>query len=273
MPELLKRGDTGEDVKLLQRTLKQQGWFFDGDPRGNFGPLTEDAVLDFQHAHLNEEGDWLEVDGVVGKETLWALDNPSGDAQRSFIEASLPGGLADVRRHQLEIALNYWKKGVHEIPDGSNHGDGVEDFIKGYGSVAWCMLFVSHCDMQANGGWAIGRREAGTYRAWKAASTRGIFFPKDVYEPIPGDWFLMQYRRPDGSYKGTGHVGFVLRVSEDGSEFQTVEGNCGNRVAVKTRKISRATLIGFVNRWGNDGDCDYERGLCPRMSETASGTR
>lgn len=270
---LLQRGDKGDDVRKVQELLKKQGWFFDGEPRGNFGPLTEHAVLDFQHAHLNEEGEWLEADGVVGDETMWALLNPSGDAQRSFIEASLPAGLCDVRKRQLEVALSYWQEGVHEIPDGSNHGDGVDQFITGYGSVPWCMLFVSHCDQEANGSWAIKRREAGTYRAWKKSSELGIYFPKDVYEPMPGDWFLMQYRRSDGSYKGTGHVGFVLRVSEDGLSFQTVEGNCGNRVAVKTRKISQATLIGFVNRWGVKGECDYERGLCPRMSEEATGTR
>lgn len=271
--ELLERGMSGDDVREIQSLLKRQGWYFDGEPRGNFGPLTEDAVIDFQQTHLGNDGEWLEVDGIVGPQTLWAINNPSGDAQRSFIDASIPDGLSDIRDKQLEAALGYWRRGVHEVPDGSNQGDGVDQFITGYGPVPWCMLFVSHCDLQTNGGWALGRREAGTYNAWKKSTDLGIYFAKDVYTPVPGDWFLMQYRRDDGSFKGTGHVGFVLRVSKDGLSFQTVEGNAGNRVAVKTRYISQRTLIGFVNRWKGEDDLDYERGLCPRMNQSVSGTR
>lgn len=268
---LLKKGDSGEDVRRAQKLLKKQGWFFDGDPRGNFGPLTEEAVIDFQHAHLDADGEWLGVDGEIGDKTWWALMNPSGDAQRSLVDASLPGGLPEDRARQLEVALNYWSEGVHEVPDGSNQGDGVDQFIKGYGPVPWCMLFVSHCDAEANEGWALGRREAGTHRAWKKATELGIYFPKEEVEPEPGDWFLMQYRRADGSFKGKGHVGFILRVSKDGLTFQTIEANAGNRVAVKTRRVSQGTLIGYVKRFGSAGD--YERGLCPRMSESVSGTR
>ena len=92
---LLKKGMKGDDVREVHKLLKKNGWFFDGDPRGNFGPLTEEAVIDFQHCHLDEKGDWLEVDGIVGPVTLWALKNPSGQSQRSFIEATVPKGIVE----------------------------------------------------------------------------------------------------------------------------------------------------------------------------------
>lgn len=269
---IIKYGDKGDEVRDVQRKLRRQGFFFDGDPQGNFGPLTLSGVVDFQFCHLGPDGDWLEADGIVGPNTMWALDNPSGNGQRSWIDATIPGGLTLSRKIQLETALKYWRLNVHEIPDGSNHGDGVDQFITGYGSVAWCMLFVSQCDIEANGYWTLGKREASTYRAWQEAKARNIYYDKREYEPIPGDWFLMQYRDKNGNLKGTGHVGFVLRVSEDGLIFQTVEGNAGNRVKVGERKLSQSSLIGFVNIWGQAGDCAFERGLSPRFKSNVTRT-
>lgn len=56
----LKKGDKGDNVKLLQKAL---GITIDGD----FGTNTEEAVKAFQKSHL------LNVDGVVGPITLKAL--------------------------------------------------------------------------------------------------------------------------------------------------------------------------------------------------------
>ena len=265
---LLQYGDKGDEVKILQRKLKDQGWFFDGDVRGNFLEMTENAVRDFQLTHLDSSGKWLEVDGIVGDLTWWALNNPSGDSQRSLIDATIPFGLTPERKNQLEVAMKYWRLNVHEVPDVSNQGDGVDQFIAGYGAVPWCMLFVSQCDLEANKSWAIGRREAGTYRAWKRSEELGIFHYKENYNPVPGDIFLMQYKGRNGVYNGTGHVGFVLRVSEDRSVFQTVEGNAGNRVKVGERSIDQSSLIGYINGWGDKGHCDFETGLSPRFSKS-----
>lgn len=56
MRSLLKRGDIGEDVKLLQKALGLKG-------DGNFGPKTEGAVKNFQGSH------GLVIDGLVGPTT------------------------------------------------------------------------------------------------------------------------------------------------------------------------------------------------------------
>jgi hypothetical protein len=63
----LKKGDTGDAVKALQRVLLKVGnGTFAAD--GDFGTVTEQAVKDFQLAH------GLTVDGVVGAKTAAALN-------------------------------------------------------------------------------------------------------------------------------------------------------------------------------------------------------
>lgn len=62
----VRSGATGNDVRELQRALKEKGF----DPQGTdgrFGPNTRKAVVAFQRAN------GLEPDGVVGKNTLAAL--------------------------------------------------------------------------------------------------------------------------------------------------------------------------------------------------------
>jgi Putative peptidoglycan binding domain len=58
----IRKGDYGSDVRLVQECLNAEP--IDGD----FGPITEDAVEEFQVEHR------LSVDGVVGPQTWGALD-------------------------------------------------------------------------------------------------------------------------------------------------------------------------------------------------------
>lgn len=67
-PVLLKVGDQGEAVRVLQELLKAQG-LFTCIPDGNFGPHTEEGVRFFQ----NRAG--LTVDAVVGSDTWEALND------------------------------------------------------------------------------------------------------------------------------------------------------------------------------------------------------
>ncbi len=65
----LKKGSRGSDVKLLQRKLNLM-------QDGIFGPLTDEAVREFQKAN------GLTVDGIVGAKTWKALGvTNSGDSQ------------------------------------------------------------------------------------------------------------------------------------------------------------------------------------------------
>ena len=67
----LKPGDTGVQVKALQRALKSLGYPV-GKVDGQYGPATKTAVASFQHA----EG--LTEDGVLGPKTLNALIHRAG---------------------------------------------------------------------------------------------------------------------------------------------------------------------------------------------------
>jgi hypothetical protein len=64
----LKPGDTGAQVKVLQRALASLG-FSAGTVDGDYGPGTEDAVKQFQRSV------GITDDGIVGPATLRALTN------------------------------------------------------------------------------------------------------------------------------------------------------------------------------------------------------
>ncbi len=72
----LKYGDTGAEVKNLQKRLKELG-YFEGNIGGNYLEKTQNAVELFQSAA------GLEIDGVASsslQELLFSEDAPFGDA-------------------------------------------------------------------------------------------------------------------------------------------------------------------------------------------------
>ena len=64
---LLKKGDTGSIVELLQLALIRSG-FLSGNPDGIFGNRTEDALIRFQNAF------YLAADGIAGENTFAELE-------------------------------------------------------------------------------------------------------------------------------------------------------------------------------------------------------
>jgi len=67
----LKPGDTGAQVKVLQRALASLGYAA-GAVDGQYGPATKQAVTAFQHAQ------GLTGDGIFGPKTLQALTRALG---------------------------------------------------------------------------------------------------------------------------------------------------------------------------------------------------
>lgn len=65
--QTLKLGNTNSDVKELQSILKSKGYFHYQETTTYFGPITKQAVMDFQKAN------GLVVDGIVGKQTYGKL--------------------------------------------------------------------------------------------------------------------------------------------------------------------------------------------------------
>ena len=268
-PRTLKQGDSGADVKRAQHILLSQGLFV-GTPGGTYGPKTKQAVVYFQQTHQGPRGIMLEVDGIIGPDTWWALENPSGDAQKSGIVVPVEPikQLTPRRLAVVALALAEHRAGVREIPDGANSGDGVDKYIRGFGPAYWCMLFVSWVRHEV-GALLLGRKQhAHCLTVWNAAKAAGKAFPKEKYTPIPGDTFIMLYRDKRGRLTGSGHTGIVTAVSHDGRSFNSVEGNAGNRVKQTLRQMSQSDLVGFINDYPKDEQpTDFPRGVVSGSAE------
>lgn len=257
----LEYGMSGDDVKYVQAILKQQG-YFNGACLGNFKNLTKEAVLWFQMTHIYKGGQQLDVDGKVGSKTWWALHNASGNSQRNFIDPMIPDGIVGDRFEVLSVGLEEYRTRVHEVPDGSNWGDGVTKY-GGNPGWAWCCLFVSWVYKQAVGKYPFGQKQSSTWAGWQYAQQKHIYHARENYTPIPGDMFLMQYKDTHGNYLHKGHIGFVLAVDMKKKKFNTVEGNSGNRVKVGVRGIFSNTMIGFISPYTKPEDINpkFKQGL------------
>ncbi|MBQ7866874.1 MAG: peptidoglycan-binding protein [Clostridia bacterium] len=77
---LLKNGVEGDEVKNLQRRLKELG-YYSGGVDGQYGPGTQDAVIRFQTQH------GLTADGIVGEGTRSAV---YAQAAQTFIPTPAP---------------------------------------------------------------------------------------------------------------------------------------------------------------------------------------
>ena len=79
-PSLLKTGVKGDEVTLLQRRLKELGYYM-GEVDGQYGPGTEGAVILFQKQH------GLTADGITGEGTRSALFS---DTAQVFVPTPAP---------------------------------------------------------------------------------------------------------------------------------------------------------------------------------------
>jgi peptidoglycan hydrolase-like protein with peptidoglycan-binding domain len=218
-----------------------------GDP--SYGPKTRQAVARFQAQHLGPARAPLRVTGQVDVGTEWALANPTGPAQRSYLPSNqIPAGIGPQRRRILEVALE--QHGIAERPPGSNRGQvpngGVDKFLPSWAITepgpAWCCFFVSWVCKEALGRYPLGRVQGSCTKAWSAALGLGIAQPKtEAARPRPGDAFLIAHGAD------MAHIGFVYRVAADGSAINTVEGNCGNRVKVGKRSLLDASIAGWID--------------------------
>lgn len=257
LKRLLSYGKRGEDVKEVQEILQAEGCF-DGTPMGNYLSLTRDAVKYFQNTHIGEDGKPLEVDGKVGPLTWWALHNPNGDAQRNFIPTlAKPAAPAGPRAKIVAFLYALHAKGVAEIPNGSNYGDGVTAIVNACGfkyGIAWCMALVSYAFKQVTGSGPLGAMHVSCYQFWNKAMDEGKAHLKAGYTPIPGDIAIYSYGRvySNGKFYSNGHALVVVRVSESGKSFNAIEGNAGNRLKHSIRNESEGTLVGYVNLFGDE---------------------
>ena len=99
MPTTIKLGDTGDDVKRLQRVFVRTKDMGPEDLDGVFGPKTEQAVKDFQQSN------GLTVDGVVGP-TTWSHVHPYREASPTLQAGSL-GPVVAMLQGVLKTGFGY----------------------------------------------------------------------------------------------------------------------------------------------------------------------
>ncbi|MCW8876520.1 MAG: CHAP domain-containing protein [Kangiellaceae bacterium] len=249
--EVLRRLVPDSDVLYLQGQLHKHGYFREKKPcEGLFCGDTEVEVKLFQSQHIGKDGFPLVADGVVGGKTWWALDNPSGDAQRNGVEAKIPEGLSAVRQTLLEILFEEHAKDVYEIPDGSNSSLEIDKYWGDTGLKAypWCCAFVSWSLDEVLGRFPIGNKHhVGVMNMWRNARQLGM----GTAEPKPGDIFIQDLGR------GKGHTGFVISVSSDNESIYTCEGNSGNRL--KLGKRNMASINHYIDAFQDGQSLDFER--------------
>jgi len=104
----LRKGDMGPDVRKLQTLLEQHG-VRTGGADGNFGPMTQKAVTEFQRAK------GLSANGVAGPETWAALAQPPSSSPSSPPPVTGPTAPTGPASGKIESMLN-WAKSMLGTP-------------------------------------------------------------------------------------------------------------------------------------------------------------
>lgn len=224
---VLRQGDMGADVELLQRQLIRHG-FTPGDVDGQFGSQTRRALVEFQRAR------GLHADGVAGPSTWQALDGPV--TPRPVTPAARADG--GVRSRILDIARGE----LGTLETGGDNRGAVEKYPRafGRGSEPYCADFVSWVSRRA--GLSMNNpycpsvvNELKRNGGWKGTSN-----------PQPGDLVLFDW---DGD-RVADHIGIVEQVNADGT-IGTIEGNTTDpqtgRQGVFRQTRSMSTILGFGN--------------------------
>jgi uncharacterized protein (TIGR02594 family) len=199
------------DVQAIQRALKEAG-FDPGEIDGVWGRRTIGAVRAFQRTNA------LEVDGVVGPETVAALfgGQAAGDKSQPVV------WYEEARRHL----------GMQEQRGpGSNRKllDWADDLDIEYKSddIPWCGLFVAHCVGSTLPAEVLPRSPL-MARGWKSCGR----------QTSPRLGAIMVFWR--GSKEGSlGHVG--LYAGEDQQAYHILGGNQSDSVSVA--RISKRRLL------------------------------
>ena len=123
----LRKGNSGEYVKLLQESLNKAGIYVETD--GKFGSNTEMAVMKFQKDHK------LAADGICGAKTWQALEpyipereNPDQDEESDTDIPDEPDGEPKISREELMEA-------VRKIEVMQEQLDGLAYVIRGWAGI------------------------------------------------------------------------------------------------------------------------------------------
>lgn len=219
--KLLKKGSNGNDVKKVQEWINlwryyDRDWYHNIAVDGDFGPLTEKIIKEFQKKHK------LTVDGVVGDQTFQKLTSHMIGAFTK-IEGN------DLRKLIIDYANQHLKNIPRELYN-SNQGPWVRAYMDGNEGKewAWCMGFVQtildqafatlgktflslmpktySCDVVGEHGKNTGK----LIRNNKLRLDPHLIEPGDIFLNVktPWDWT---------------HTGIIISVDDE--TIHTIEGN------------------------------------------------
>ena len=251
----LKRGSKSKLVIELKKALAAQGGY-QGAFCVNFGPKTEAFVKTFQLQHIGPDGHYLHPTGVVDAATAWALANPSGDAQRNFLDplvGRFEGENTEKRRKACNVAVGEHRKGVRET--STNWGPEIKKY-GGHEGWAWCSGGITWCLREAK---VINFKEFSTWGLLKWARQNGFYRPvtlvDDVRTWVPGNLLIWQHQSSTGAWTHTGHVSMIIAIEiRNGmiTRVLTVGFNEGNRVKVGIRNVWETDdLVAIINPYGD----------------------
>lgn len=236
---MIKKGDKGKGVKLIQELLWLHPHGVRLDIDGDFGPATEAAVKVFQsNANIDPSG---EVDGATTK----ALHEPLVSAQAHVSPASTLGATI------VKVARKHLKSLPHETPPFRNTGPWVRLYMGGNEGKAWlwCAGFVSYILRQASDAHHIPMPYKRTFSCdniLKEAVQKGKLLEHGKGDPKPGDVFLIV---KSANRNDAVHTGIVISVHKN--SIRTIEGNTNdggsrNGVEVASRFRSRKDTIVYA---------------------------
>lgn len=248
MQATLYAGQQGPNVQALSTLLQAAGYL--SQPQTEFDRSLTLAVRAFQTQHLDERGQPLVVDGIVGPLTWWALThpraNPAPEPDLHDLSDALPKGGSKRGRAALREALDEMTAGAGER-GGNNLGPDVRKYLNGLADPPqnWCAAFVSWCfDQHPDGApfkYTLGARDL-----FRQCRDQDWAYDISTTAAAPGD--IVAWTRP-GPKGWEGHIGIVL-MQTAGGYLHTIEGNRGaypatvNRFSYVLSRMER--LLGFA---------------------------
>lgn len=163
---------------------------------------------------------------------------------------------APSERGQIALSIALEEVGTREVPSDSNRGPcstgatrGCVDAYTGGRAQYWCAHFVSWSFEQT--GFSPFGHEMSVSRLRSWGKSTGWYIPiKSVrdgsFQPMAGDIFTMQRFEGTGAQRhlAGGHTGFVISYDPVSQSMETVEGNTGDAVKIRTRTLGE--LDGFI---------------------------
>lgn len=235
---LIKRGDTGQKVKLIQEWLSLHGIPMDVD--GAFGPATEAAVRKFQQERRPGG-----VTGVVDKTTFDVLLRPLGNATLPVVPA------ANVGLTVVKAAKQHLREHPREV-GGKNRGPWVRAYCGGNDGKEWlwCAGFVCTIIEQAFRAHGKELPFPRTYSCDSLAKMNSsrLVQPADGDEARrfgirPGAIFLIRRTETDWT-----HTGICTAFCDE--TFETIEGNSddegsreGTEVCARVRSYGKRDFV------------------------------